>query len=241
MPVTFDAPGNAAGNVSGNAAGNVSGALFSRGWGLDYRSTSAKAPLLSEDPRVPPHWIAAQGSLFHAGHVVAPWSIFVADDSAEVHLTTARQESPQGAVAVVSQRDGSTVVWAGPQAGLFTISGRAGDMRPLAARQLAIDLRYRVDRVPAQPVKIGLRCTEPKCGTPAGAMLDVTRVFRNAPPGSWQTLSIPLSCFVAAGADLAQVVVPFALETSGPFGLTISEVRLAERTSGPKPKCLGTI
>ncbi len=227
MPVTFD------------AAGNVSGALFSRGWGLDYRTT-ATAPPLSEDPRIPPHWIAAPGSLFHAGHVVAPWSIFVADDSAEVHLTTARQESPQGAVAVVSQRDGSTVVWGGPQAGRFTISGRAGDMRPQAARKLAIDLRYRVDRVPTQIVKIGLRCTEPKCGTPAGAMLDVTRVFRNAPPGSWQTLSIPLSCFVAAGADLAQVVVPFALETSGSFGLTISEVRLAERTSGPKPKCLGT-
>ncbi|HEY2634703.1 MAG TPA: glycoside hydrolase family 3 N-terminal domain-containing protein [Steroidobacteraceae bacterium] len=229
MPVTFD------------AAGNVSGALFSRGWGLDYRSTSANAPLLSEDPRVPPHWIAVPGSLFHAGHVVAPWSIFVADDSAEVHLTTLRQESPQGAVAVASERDGSAVAWAGPQTGLFTISGRAGDMRPLAARKLAIDLRYRVDRVPTQVVKIGLRCTEPKCGTSAGAMLDVTRVFRNAPPGRWQTLSIPLSCFVAAGADLAQVVVPFALETSGPFGLTISEVRLAERSSGPKPKCLGTI
>src|ERR1700688_479102 len=142
MPVTFD------------AAGNVSGALFSRGWGLDYRST-AKAPLLSEDPRIPPDWSAAPGSLFHAGHVVAPWSIFVADDSAEVHLTTARQESPRGAVAVASRLDGNAVVWAGPQAGLFTISGRAGDMRPLAARKLAIDLRYRVDRVPTQVVKIG--------------------------------------------------------------------------------------
>jgi beta-glucosidase len=72
-------------------------------------------------------------------------------------------------------------------------------------------------------------------------MLDVTQVFKNAQPGNWRTLSIPLSCFAAAGADLAQVVVPFAVETSGPFGLTISEVRLAPRTSGPSPKCLGTI
>lgn len=226
MPVRFD------------AAGNVSGALFPRGWGLDYRST-ADAPLLSEDPRIPPDWTAAPGSLFHAGHVVAPWSIFVADDGAEVHLTTVRQESPQGTVAVVSRLEGSTVVWAGPRAGLFTISGRAGDMRPQAAQSLAIDLRYRVDRLPTQTVKIGLRCTEPKCGTPAGAMLDVTRVFSSAPPGKWQTLSIPLSCFAAAGVDLAQVVAPFAVETSGPFGLTISDVRLAERTPGPKPKCLG--
>ena len=227
VPVTFD------------AAGNVSGALFPRGWGLDYRST-VNSPRLSEDPRIPAHWVASRGSLFHAGHVIAPWSIFVADDSAEVHLTTARQVSPQGSVVVASEPDGSTVVWAGTQSGMFTISGRAGDMRPQAAQGLAIDVRYRVDRVPTQPVKIGVRCAEPLCGTQDGAMLDVTQVFRNAQPGNWRTLSIPLSCFTAAGADLAQVVVPFAVETSGPFGLTISEVRLAHRTSGPSPKCLGT-
>jgi hypothetical protein len=42
----------------------------------------------------------------------------------------------------------------------------------------------------------------------------------------------------AAGADLAQVVVPFAIETSGAFALTISEVHLAQRAAGPSPKCL---
>jgi beta-glucosidase len=228
MPVTFD------------AAGNVSGALFRRGWGLDYRST-ANLPPLSEDPRIPPHWVASPGSLFHAGHVTAPWSIFVADDGAEVHLTTARQESPRGTVVVASERDGSAVVWTGTQSGLFTISGRAGDMRAQAAHRLAITVRYRVDRTPTQRVRIGLRCAKPLCGTPGGAMLDVTQVFRNAQPGNWRTLSIPLSCFAAAGADLAQVVVPFAVETSGPFGLTISEVRLAEGASGPSAKCIGTL
>jgi beta-glucosidase len=228
MPVTFD------------PAGNVSGALFRRGWGLDYRST-ANLPPLSEDPRIPPHWVASPGSLFHAGHVTAPWSIFVADGSAEVHLTTAKQESPRGTVVVASERDGSTVVWTGTQSGLFTISGRAGDMRAQAAHRVAITVRYRVDRAPTQRVRIGLRCAEPLCGTPDGAMLDVTQVFRNAQPGNWRTLSIPLSCFAAAGADLAQVVVPFAVETSGPFGLTISEVRLAEGVSGPSAKCIGTL
>jgi beta-glucosidase len=227
VPVTYD------------AAGNASGALFPRGGGLDYHST-VNSPQLSEDPRIPPHWVASQGSLFHAGHVTAPWSIFVADDSAEVHLTTARQESPRGSVVVASEPDGSAVAWTGTQSGMFTISGRAGDMRPQAEQGLAIDVRYRVDRVPTQRVKIGVRCTEPLCGTQGGAMLDVTHIFKSAQPGNWRTLSIPLSCFTAAGADLAGVVVPFAVETSGPFGLTISEVRLARGTSGPSPKCLGT-
>jgi len=90
MPVTFD------------AAGHVSGALFALGSGLDYRA-SGNSPVLREDPRIPPQWAAAPGSLFHARHVTAPWSIFVADDGAEVHLTTQRQESPRGAVAVSLQ------------------------------------------------------------------------------------------------------------------------------------------
>jgi beta-glucosidase len=70
-------------------------------------------------------------------------------------------------------------------------------------------------------------------------MLDVTQIFKSTQPGNWRTLSIRLSCFTAAGADLAGVVVPFAVETSGPFGLTISEVRLAQGTSGPSLECLG--
>jgi beta-glucosidase len=227
VPATYD------------AAGNVSGAQFPRGWGLDYHST-VDSPQLSEDPRIPRHWVASKGSLFHAGHVTAPWSIFVADGGAEVHLTTAQQESPQGSVVVASEPDGSAVAWTGTQRGMFMISGRAGDMRPQAAQGLAIDVRYRVDRVPTRRVKVGVRCTEPLCGTPGGAMLDVTEIFKSAQPGNWRTLSIPLSCFTAAGADLAEVAVPFAVETSGPFGLTISEVRLAQETSGPSPKCLGT-
>jgi beta-glucosidase len=225
MPVTFD------------AAGKVSGALFPRGWGLDYRGT-VDSPPLSEEPLIPARWAAPRGSLFHAGHVTAPWAIFVADDSAEVHVTTARQESPRDAVVVASQPDGSAVVWTGTQKGTITIFGRPGDMRPEARRGVTIDLRYRVDRVPAQRVKIGLRCIEPepRCGTRGGAMLDVTRVFKHAPPGDWRTLSIPLSCFAAGGADLARVVVPFALETSGRFGLTISDVRLAQGAARPHPR-----
>jgi beta-glucosidase len=228
MPVTFD------------AAGNVSGALFPRGWGLDYRSTG-NSPRLSEDPRIPPVWVASRGNLFHAGHVTAPWSIFVADDRAEVHLTTTRQESPRDSVVAASEPDGSTVVWAGTQSGTFMISGRARDLRPQAGQGITLEVRYRVDRVPEQSVKIGLRCTEPLCGTRAGAMLDVTRVFKNSQPGDWRMLSIPLSCFTAAGADLARVAVPFAVETSGRFGLTISEVSLAPKTVGLAPRCPGTI
>ena len=226
MPVTFE------------AAGSVSGAQFPRGFGLDYRSSVDTAPL-PEDPQIPPHWAAPRGSLFRAGHATAPWSVFVADDGAEVHLTTSRQKSPEGAVAVALEPRGSAAVWAGTQSGTLMISGRASDMRPQAAKGGVLELHYRVDRAPERPVKIGVRCAEPKCGTRDGAVLDVTQVFKDAPSGAWRTLSIPLSCFVAAGADLSRVPVPFAVETSGRFGLTISEVSLAQRASVSPHPCPG--
>ena len=227
MPVTFD------------TAGKVSGALFARGWGLDYHSTAGTAQL-PENPQIPPHWASLRGSLFHEGHVTAPWSLFVGDPLAEVHITTAHQASPQGSVVAELVPDGSSVVWDGTQSGVFLIFGRPGDLRPQAGEGVAIELRYRVDRVPDQDVKIGLRCAEARCGTSGGAMLDVTRALKDSPRGEWRALSIPLSCFTAAGADLAQVSDPFAVETSGRFGLTIGEVNLAPSAPGSASRCPGT-
>jgi beta-glucosidase len=228
MPVSFD------------AAGKVSGAQFPRGWGLDYRS-SADSSALPEDAGLPPQWAAARGSLFGAGHVTAPWSIFVADDSAEVHLTLRRQESPRRALAVSSEPDGSSALWTGTQSGMFRISGRASDMRPQADAGVTLNVRYRLDLAPTSRVNIGLRCSEPLCGTRNGAMLDVTRDLKSVKPGNWHSLSIPLSCFTAVGADLDKVEVPFAVETSGRLGLTISEVTLAPKAGGSAPKCPGTL
>jgi beta-glucosidase len=226
MPVSFD------------DRGNVSGALYARGWGLDYGS-KADSPPLSENPGLVPLWAVSPGSLFHGGHVVAPWSVFIADDSAEVHLTNSSQENPSASAVTTSEPYGNKIVWFGGQRGLFTISGRASDMRPQARQGVVLELRYRVDEAPTGQVEIGLRCTRPLCGTRSGATLDATRDFKRSQPGSWQTLSIPLSCFSAAGADLGSVVAPFAVETSGRFGLTISEVRLAPKNAGPVPVCPG--
>jgi beta-glucosidase len=226
MPVIFD------------AAGTVTGAQFPRGFGLDYQSTANTQPL-PEDAGVPPQWVAPSGSLFHAGHVTAPWSVFVADQSDEVHLTTTRQESPRGAVSAAIGGDGIEAVWTGTQSGVFRISGRADDLRPQAAKGTALELRYRVDHAPDKNVALGLSCVQPLCGTPAGAMRDVTQVFKRAPQGQWQTLSIPLACYTAAGADLGNVVIPFALETSGRLGVTISEVRLVQGTRRSQP-CPGS-
>ncbi len=215
MPVTFD------------AAGNGSGALFARGTGLDYESRS-ELPQLSEEPRIPPEWQAPAGSLFHSAHVIAPWSIFVADAGADVHVSTARQESPHGAIAVALDAGGAAATWSGRQRGSLFINGRAIDLDAQASHGGAIKLRYRIDRAPSAAVTLTMRCSAARCGAPDGASLDLTRAFASARPGTWQRLSVPLKCLTAAGADLKNVEAPFVLSTGGRFALTIADIRLED-------------
>ena len=224
MPVSFD------------SSGTASGALFPRGAGLDYRSP-AELPELSEDPQVPPPWRAPSGSLFRAGHVVAPWSLFVADGGDQVHVTTPRQLSPHGALGVALEPGGATATWNGSQRGALLISGRASDFSAQARHGAAISMRYRIDRAPEQNVAVGVLCTEPKCGTAAGALVDMTRVFKSAPIGVWQTINLPLSCLTAVGAELNEVEAPFAVATAGAFAATIGDVRITFG-SGARGRCL---
>ncbi|MDP8986081.1 MAG: exo 1,3/1,4-beta-D-glucan glucohydrolase [Pseudomonadota bacterium] len=224
MPVTFD------------DAGQVTGALYANGFGLDYRDGSPVAVRLPEDARVSPAFRAPRGSLFHAAHPTAPWSLFLADGGAEVHLTNSKQASPHGAVSVVLAPVGAIAHWSGTQPGMLRISGRASDMGRRARDGAVIEVRYRIDHAPEGRVSLGMRCADPECGIGRGAMLDLTRTFRAARVGAWQTLAIPVSC-LAAGADLTQVDVPFAVEASGEFGVTISEVRVLSEAKPARTPC----
>jgi beta-glucosidase len=224
MPVTFDA--GADHPAAAGAAGQATGALYASGFGLDYRESPAAATTLGEDARIAPDFRAPRGSLFHAAHPTAPWSLFLADGGAEVHLTNSQQASPHGAVRVAIAPVGAMANWNGTQAGMLRISGRASDLGDRARDGEVVELHYRVDHAPAGAVSVGMRCTDPLCGTERGAMLDVTKSFRAARIGAWETLVIPVSCVAATGADLSKVEVPFAVEASGEFGVTISEVQL---------------
>jgi beta-glucosidase len=204
--------------------GTVSGALYARGYGLTYQSDDTAA-VLSEDPQVPPQWSARPGSLFGDGHVTAPWSLFVADGDAQVHVTTLHQNSPHGAVSAVMRPDGTQLIWAGTGDGLAEISGRGEDLRTAAAAGGSLNFRYRIDAASDQPVRLALTCTEARCATAHGIALDVTAVLR-APSGTWHTLSVPLSCFAAGNADLSSVEMPFVIGTAGHLKLMISDVSI---------------
>jgi beta-glucosidase len=230
MPVRF--PG----------VGTSRGALFLRGFGLSL-SSMATLPQLSEDPTVPPGG-GSPHSLFTAAHVIAPWSIFVADRTAEVRLTMNSQTSPDGAVTATLHRPTVRVAWTGVAKSDFRIGGRAADYTAQATAGMEIVARYRVDERPTQSVGVGIRCDAPYsthappvgvtspiewklCGMPTGAFLDLTSTFSEAPIGAWRTLHLPLECLSHSGADLANVSAPFTIETAGRFAVRFADVRLA--------------
>jgi beta-glucosidase len=216
MPVTFD------------SSNQAQGALFARGFGL----TLAQSPDLvdlPEDPQIPQAY-RDRDTLFHAGHVTAPWSIYVSDAAAEVRLTLQSQVSPAGAVTAQLSARGVEAVWSGKAPGEFRIGGRAVSLLKAAADNQVLKIHYRVAQPPQQPVIFGMRC-EPaaRCGMAANTGLDLTETFRTAGPGAWKTLSVPLVCLKKVGATLASVSAPLALESAGPFAVSFDDIRIVQQ------------
>jgi beta-glucosidase len=178
---------------------------FAYGYGLSY-AHGAVTPKLPEDPGA----VAAQVNLdryFVAGHVAAPWSLAL--DGA---VTTR-------AIDAGAQENARLAEWTG--SGTVAITGPTADLSRQTTGDMAVLIRYRLDRSGTEPVKLGLGCG-PQCG----ASLDVSRLIDAAPLGQWRTLKIKLSCFKAAGARMDQVDVPVRLTASAPLALAFSELRL---------------
>jgi beta-glucosidase len=236
MPVTY-LPG-----------GEVRGALFKHGYGLSMAAHATLARL-TEDPHVP----RAQRTLFAAGHVTAPQSIYIADRTAQVRLTMQSQASPDATVTAALDGQSLQATWSGAGWGELRIGGRAADYSAAVAQGLALRLHLRVDAQPTQAVMLGLRCEAPYgppgpaaasspppdwslCGRTNGAMLDITSRLNGAARGQWQTLELPLACLAGNDATLALVNAPFAIDTDGALALSMDDIRLTAATAPPDCK-----
>jgi beta-glucosidase len=216
MPVSFD------------SSNQVRGALFARGFGLTLAQSTQLAQL-PEDPQVPADYRVGD-TLFHAGHVTAPWSIYVSDAAAEVRLTLQSQVSPAGAVTAQLSAGGVEAVWSGKAPGEFRIGGRAVSLLEAAADNQVLKIHYRVEASPQQRVIFGMRC-EPaaRCGIAANTGVDLTEAFRTEGPGAWKTLTVPLVCLKKLGATLSAVSAPLALESAGPFAVSFDDIRIVQQ------------
>ncbi|WP_249138199.1 glycoside hydrolase family 3 protein [Phenylobacterium montanum] len=205
------------------------GVLFPRGYGLDYESHHAMAHL-SEDAKVPPER-RARDTFFHAGHVTAPWSIYVADPDAEVRLTMIDQPSPDGDLD--TRHDGSAIraAWSGGKPAVWRIGGggRTVDLAEAAKVGQGLQLSFRVVGAPTGPVTLGQAC-----GAGCAGSVDLTKAL-SAKTAGWASLTIPLACFAKAGADLSRIEDPVVLKTAGKLDLLIREARLAPASKAVCP------
>ena len=95
---------------------------------------------------------------------------------------------------------------------------------------LVIDLR--VDSKAESDVKVGI-----DCGYPCKGEVVVNKLITTFPKGQWFSLPIPLNCFKGDTFDLAKVLAPFTMITSGKFAVSISGVHL-EKLGADEKGCV---
>ena len=181
--------------------------LFGLGYGLTY-ARGGKVGQLSEVSGVDPS-LGNTSIFFAKGRVPAPFS-FATDsrvtrkpvDSATMQEAAVQLDWPEGQQASVS------------------IGGSPLNLSRETNADIQVQMTYRIDRAPKQPVKLAV-------GT---GVVDATELF--AAGGVWRTVKVPLACFRAHGGDMTNVVTAFSISTVGPFTVSIADLRLAADPAG---------
>ena len=181
---------------------------FAYGYGLSY-AQPAKVAQLSESAG-DLGTAASVDRYFVAGRVPAPWMLSF---------------SGAGAVKTIdagAQENGRQATWSGEGEGLLAVQGPPVDLSRQTTGDMAVLVRWRVDKAPVAPVYLTVGC-----GESCGGRLDVTSTLSGSKIGEWRSAKIKLSCFQAAGAQMAHVSSPFGLSTSGPLTISVTEIQLA--------------
>src|SRR3546814_7971782 len=65
-----------------------------------------------------------------------------------------------------------------------------------------------------------------------GADVDIAPAIAKWASGEKHTVKVPLSCFLARGADLGGVDVPFSIEADAPFAASFTGIRVVAGGGG---------
>jgi beta-glucosidase len=126
------------------------------------------------------------------------------------------------AIDAGAQENARQATWTGQ--GMVAIHGPPVDLSRQTTGDMAVRVRYRIDAAPTGPVTLSIGCAD---DASCAGTIDVTSAVKEAPLNEWRDVKIKLSCFQAAGAKMDHVTAPFVVGASGPFSLSLTEVRLA--------------
>ncbi len=204
--------------------------LFAMGYGGSYAEPPADLGDLDETPAVD---AAASGgsTLINSGRAATGYALVLDTPAAgPVDVSGPRTQTRDGTLSAVAadrfaQEDTKLFEWSGE--GSVRLELASEGVRDLSASGLAMHLVYAVPVAPQGEVAFVMAC-----GEACEGRLDVTASLRVAEGKGWREASLPLSCFAEAGADLAQITLPLAIESDGPASLSLSDVRIVDAPPG---------
>lgn len=202
--------------------------LFAYDYGLTYADTGELAPLSEESAGE-----TAAGSVdtrvyFTKGKPAKGWRLFAGEaGGVRADVSSGSHATGTSVLKVVpvdrtAQEDARLLTWSGAANASFGVDSTAGiDLQREANGQLSVGFDYQVDGAPSAAVELAI-----ECGADCRGGVPIAWLFGAAPTGKWQHLKLPLSCFAAAGANMARVTAPFALSSAGKLAVRIADIRL---------------
>ena len=205
--------------------------LFPFGFGLTYRDKTMIGEL-SEDPG---DLLLASNveRYFQSGKVVEPWTMNLIDGGQTTVVETTSQKSSSGNLTIVSeddkaQEDIRTLKFNGPAE--FRITGPADDLSGQATGDMALYMRYRINENSSHDVKLAIQGV-------AGKIIELPlRQVAERVPGTWQEVSVKLSCYGDAEV-LKAVTSPVIIKSQGGLSISISDLKIV--TNEGQAICLG--
>lgn len=180
---------------------------FALGYGLSY-ARPGKVGTLGEIAGVDAS-VANTSVFFTKGQVPAPFSW--ATDNAVARAPIDGPQTQEGAVRLT---------WPAGRAATLGIHGATLDLTRETNGDMVWQMTYRTDQAPVEPVTLGF----------GGATVDAGGLFKG--DGGWHTVRIGLKCWRDRGANIAKVDSQWSLTTTGPFAVSVADMRVATDPSG---------
>jgi len=121
----------------------------------------------------------------------------------------------------VATADAVQAEWKGGLGQIYWQQSDPQDYRKMAEEGGALSMVIRIDKKPRKSVDVKM-----DCGYPCAGSLNMTKLFKAVPEDTWFRISLKLSCFEEAGANLANILAPLVVATKGDFKMSVSSVEL---------------
>lgn len=202
--------------------------LFAYGYGLSYSDKVNLASNLNEQTSFPDSKDLDDQWVF-VSRVNSPWTLVLQDEGAEaVKVDGNREASAEDdnltvmSVDRVSQEDARRVEWLGLRpASLSFTTPFPQDLDKYQEADAALIFDVKLNQKLDQEVLFNMSCGEKCEGSLAlSGALDSNKV------AEWQSVNIPLSCFVDKGLDLSKVDSVFGLHSKGKADMTLSNIKV---------------